>query len=72
MARLVLLDADVVIRAFELGIWDKLTAKREVVLARTVLDREVRDYRDPATGRQVLIDLKPYLTTGVSRSWMPT
>jgi len=61
LARLVLLDADVVIRAFELGIWDKLTARHEVVLARSVLNREVRDYRDPASGRRVPIDLGPDL-----------
>ena len=64
MARLVLLDADVVIRAFELGIWDKLTAKHEVVLARSVFSREVRDYRDPASGRRVPIDLGPDMDNG--------
>ncbi|MCX6842769.1 MAG: hypothetical protein NTX53_10850 [candidate division WOR-3 bacterium] len=49
MARLVLLDADVVIRAFELGIWDKLIAKYEVVLARIVCERDVKFCDDPVT-----------------------
>lgn len=58
MDRLVLLDADVVIKAFELGIWDKLVAKTQVSLARTVYD-EVGHYFDPDTLAKKGIDLGP-------------
>lgn len=64
MARLVLLDADVVIRAFELGIWDKLVAKYEVVLARIVCEHDVKFYDDQVTMMRKGIDLKPYLAAG--------
>ncbi|MFO7650531.1 MAG: hypothetical protein R6X13_04215 [bacterium] len=59
-----LLDADVVIRAFELGIWDKLVAKYEVALARTVCEQEVKGYYDEAVMRQKKIDLGPYIADG--------
>jgi hypothetical protein len=63
LARLVLLDADVVIRAFELHIWDRLVDKYEVVLAGTVCN-EVRDYFDPATAARKDINLKSYIADG--------
>lgn len=51
-SRLVLLDANVVIRIFELGIWERVTARHHVLLARTVLD-ESQFYED-AGGRQYI------------------
>lgn len=51
-SRLILLDANVVIRLFELGIWERIAARHHVLLARTVLD-ESQFYED-AHGRQYI------------------
>ncbi|GAB4547759.1 MAG: hypothetical protein Tsb0013_07790 [Phycisphaerales bacterium] len=42
-SRLILLDANVVIQLFQLGIWEQITARCEIVLAQTVVD-EVQFY----------------------------
>ena len=42
--RCLLLDANVVIHLFDLGLWKQITEHCEIVLARTVLEREVRYY----------------------------
>jgi len=49
-SRLILLDANVVIQLFQLGIWEQITARCEVVLAQTVID-EVQFY-DTDAGRE--------------------
>jgi hypothetical protein len=62
-ARLVLLDADVVIELFRLGIWDRLLGAVPVSLASTVVD-EAGHYYDPDTGAKRIIDLQPYISDG--------
>lgn len=53
---LVLLDADVVIEAFRLGIWAHLVTKADIYVAATVAE-EAMHYFDPATGQRRYIDL---------------
>jgi hypothetical protein len=55
----VLLDADVVIRLFELGLWDKLVERTRVTLAQTVYDQAAH-YFNPETQARKHIDLQPY------------
>jgi hypothetical protein len=54
--RLPLLDANIVIEAHCLGIWEKLTRAVEIVLPSTVADEEVQFYEDPETGDHIPID----------------
>lgn len=49
-SRLILLDANVVIQLFQLGIWEQITARCDIVLAQTVVD-EVQFYETDA-GRE--------------------
>lgn len=51
-SRLILLDANVVIRLFELGIWERIAARHHVLLARTVLDES--QFYEHADGRQYI------------------
>ena len=59
-ARLVLLDADVVIEAFRQGIWDTLIARTHVHVARAIVE-EASFYPDPLTGQDRRIDLQSYI-----------
>jgi hypothetical protein len=60
---LVLLDADVVIEAFRLGIWELLTTKVNVYVASTV-SREAGHYFDAVTGARCIIDLPAEAAAG--------
>ena len=55
-----LLDADVVIRLFELGIWDKLVAGTRITLTEEVFD-QAQHYDEPETMARKYINLQPYL-----------
>lgn len=44
--RFLLLDANVVIKLFELGLWKSVIDKCEVLLARTVVDKEAEFFFD--------------------------
>lgn len=65
MARsaLVLLDADVVIEAFRLGIWESLTTKVDVYVASSVAG-EAGHYFDPETGARKTINLQAEADAG--------
>jgi hypothetical protein len=60
---LVLLDADVVIEAFRLGIWESLTTKMSVYVASSVAS-EAGYYFDPATGARKTINLPAEAAAG--------
>jgi hypothetical protein len=60
---LALLDADVIIEAFRLGIWDLLVDKASITVASTVVG-EAKHYFDPVTGERKSIDLQPYISSG--------
>ena len=60
--RLLLLDANVVFRLFELGLWDAVVEHCEVILTRTVADVEVRYYHGKDADH--LIDLSGYENDG--------
>jgi hypothetical protein len=55
---LLLLDANVVIRLFELGIWDRVVEACDVHLARTVIDEA--DFYTDGSGQRHAIELQPY------------
>lgn len=61
--RLLLLDANVVIELFRLGIWDKLVDVCDIHLARTVADREAHFFLDDDSQRHDF-DLVPYEKSG--------
>lgn len=73
--QLLLLDANIVIELFRLGIWDAFLERCDVHLSRTIAEVEVRCFKDEAGAWQD-IDLSPYITAGhitvfdVSRSQM--
>jgi hypothetical protein len=60
--RLLLLDANIVIELSELSLWDAVVERCEVLLARTVLEQEVRYYHGQHA--DVQIDLAAYVTDG--------
>jgi hypothetical protein len=60
LVRLVLLDADVVIRLFEMGIWEKLVTQTRVTLAQQVFD-QAQHYYDPETMARKRINLQQFL-----------
>jgi hypothetical protein len=60
-SRLVLLDTNVVLRLFELGIWQAVTQKYQVVLAQTVIDEAQFFVRDDQRHE---IDWAPILSSG--------
>jgi hypothetical protein len=62
--RLLLLDANIVIEAHCLGVWEKLTRAVEIVLPSTIADDEVQFYEDPETGDHLPIDLRQLLANG--------
>ena len=55
-----LLDADVVIGLFEIGIWEKLVDRTRVTLSQQVLD-EAQHYYDSETMARKCINLQPYV-----------
>ena len=55
--RLLLLDANVVIRLIEYGLWDQVVDKCEVLLARIVIEKEVKFYHGEKQDQ--IIDLSP-------------
>ncbi|MCL2648797.1 MAG: hypothetical protein FWD61_17660 [Phycisphaerales bacterium] len=59
--RLLLLDANIVIELFRLGVWDKIIARCDIHIAKTVV-RESHFYRD-ANGNYCSIDLAHYINT---------
>ncbi len=59
-----LLDADVVIRLFELGIWEKLVDHTRITLAQQVYDEAGHHY-DPDTMAKKQINLQPYKDRGL-------
>ncbi|MCC6427283.1 MAG: type II toxin-antitoxin system VapC family toxin [Phycisphaerales bacterium] len=61
-SRLVLLDTNVVLRLFELGIWQAVTQKYQVILAQTVIDEAQFYMRD---GERHEIDWALVLASGV-------
>jgi hypothetical protein len=60
---LVLLDADVVIEAFRLGIWELLTNKSDIHVASSVVG-EADHFFDPTTGQKHRIDLDAEAAAG--------
>jgi hypothetical protein len=60
--RLLLLDANVVIYLFEVGLWDKLVDRCEVLLSRTVAEREAQFYEDD-DGEKHYFDLQPDISS---------
>jgi hypothetical protein len=52
-----LLDANVIIHACELGVWDKLVAHNEIMLAATIRRDETLYYYVPKTGEKVYLNL---------------
>lgn len=60
--RLLLLDANIVIQLFELGLWDQIVERCEILLSRTVAEHEAK-YFSGATGDQ-LIDLTKDIEEG--------
>lgn len=58
--KFLLLDANVVIRLFEWGIWDEVVEHCDVHLARTVVENEALYYCDE-NGDKQYIDLDPYI-----------
>ena len=62
-SRLLLLDADVVIQLFKLGIWERVIEVYDVHLARIVAEDEAHFYIDDEGLRQHY-DLTPYIEAG--------
>ena len=58
--RLLLLDANVVIYLFEIGLWDKLIERCDVLLSRIVAEREAQFF-EKDDGEKVYFDLRPYI-----------
>ena len=58
--RLLLLDANVVIKLFELGLWDKLIERCEVLLSRIVAEQEAQFF-ETDDGEKHYFDLQPYV-----------
>ena len=61
--RLLLLDANVVIYLFEVGLWDKLVDRCEVLLSRIVAEREAQFYEDD-DGEKHYFELQPDIISG--------
>lgn len=62
--KFLLLDADVVIYAHRLGVWDKLTASYKTALVSTVLRDEASFYEDPDTDARIWMVLGKELAAG--------
>jgi hypothetical protein len=61
--KLLLLDADVVIYLFSLGIWDEVVERCDVHLAKTVIDEEAHFY-ETEDGERYDFELRPYADAG--------
>ena len=61
--KLLLLDANVVIHLFELGIWTEVITRHKVHLAKTVVEQEARYYED-TSGTRHYIDLSDDIDAG--------
>lgn len=61
--RLLLLDANVVIHLFELGLWDRVVERCEVLLSRIVAEREAQFF-EKDDGEKVYFDLHSYIADG--------
>jgi hypothetical protein len=61
--RLLLLDANVVIKLFEMGLWDRLLEQCEVCLSRTIAMTEAHFYEDE-DGQRHDFDLASYEASG--------
>ena len=61
--RLLLLDANVVIELFKLGIWEKLIDVCDIHLSKIIVEQEAHFYLDDDKERQNF-DLKPYVESG--------
>lgn len=59
--RLILLDTNVVVRLFELGIWDSVTKRFRIVLTEAVVEESQFYTRD---GERIYIDWEPILAGG--------
>jgi hypothetical protein len=62
-ARLVLLDADVIIEAFRQGIWNDLVSKVQVFVPQPILN-QANFYHDAESGQDRRIDLRPDVEAG--------
>jgi hypothetical protein len=60
--RLLLLDSDVVITCYEIGIWQELKAKYDVHVTSIVATTEVMHFKD--AGRKIAIDLEKQAANG--------
>ncbi len=62
-SRLLLLDTGIVIKLFEMGLWDRLLEKYDVHLSRTIATIEARFFVDDQ-GERHDFDLSPYEASG--------
>lgn len=60
-SKLVILDANVIITAHELGVWAHICNKYDVHVTKTVVKDEVRHFTSKKTSQKVSIDLKPQI-----------
>lgn len=60
--KLLLLDANVVIYLFEIGLWDQVVERCEVLLSRIVAEGEAQFGKDD--DEKVYFDLRPYIADG--------
>jgi hypothetical protein len=65
--KLVLLDANVIIEAFRVGVWDRLVGKVEVIIARSVFEDESVHWFVQGTGERKYIDLGRFFKEGKVR-----
>jgi len=57
--KFLLLDANIVIKLFELGLWDQIIERCDIFLSQTIVEHEARYYE--AGEIQVRINLLPYI-----------
>jgi hypothetical protein len=63
-SKLVILDANVIIKAHELGVWNGLTSQYHIHLPSTVLFSEAKYFISKSTGQRVDIDMNSYVSSG--------
>ena len=63
--RFLLLDAGVVFQLFELGLWDQIIDRCDIILSRIVAEKEVKYFHGEEADEQ--IDLTPYVVAGRSK-----
>jgi len=61
--RFLLLDANVVIHLFEIGLWDKVVERCEVLLSRIVAEQEAQFY-ETEDGEKIYFDLQLHVDIG--------